>query len=102
MQPGFSPNFMQILKRKVETLREQDKLCSIVFDEMVIKSELCYDQRHDCIEGVENMGHLGRTKHVASSALVFMARGISSPWKLIPRAWYGMQHGMVCIMALID
>ena len=54
----------------------------IVFDEMNLKCGVSYDQQNDCMEGIEDLGPiLGKHRYFASSATVFMARGLRSKWK---------------------
>ncbi|KAL4127222.1 hypothetical protein QTP88_011412 [Uroleucon formosanum] len=70
----------------------------VCFDEISIKECLEFSKHYDFIKGFENFGHLGRSSNVANTSLVFMARGIFSPWK-IPIAYYlvrsAVKHGML-------
>lgn len=54
---------------------------------MAIKKHLEYSKKLDIIEGLEDLGPLGRKPKHATHALVFMARGIYSSWK-IPIAYF--------------
>ena len=58
-----------------------DCQCAVTFDDISLKSALSYNPQHDVIEGFENFGELGQSKYMATHALVFMARGLSSKWK---------------------
>lgn len=52
-----------------------DRQCSLVFDEISLKSELTYNKYFDRIIGFTENGHVG------TYALVFMVRGLNSKWK---------------------
>lgn len=80
--PGFNKIFMTHLKKKIEFKEYKEKACSIFFDEISIKEFLEYSKDFDFIEGYEDLGRFGRTCNTANSCLVFMARGIYSPWKI--------------------
>ena len=79
--PRFHEQVLQTIKYRVQSMAESEKDCVLCFDEMSIKSGRSYDAEHDCLEGVEDFCHLGRSKTLASHALVFMVRGISVTWK---------------------
>ena len=81
MAPGFHEQVFTTLKHKVAAMSELDKYCAIVFDEMAIKSEMCYSSKTDSVEGLEDFGILGRTKYVANSVVVFSIRGLKNKWK---------------------
>ena len=67
-------------------MNEVNRLCTISFDEISIKANLYYDSAIDEVVGLEDDGeHKGNL--VASSALVFMVRGIVENWKQ-PVAYY--------------
>ena len=77
--PGFNEKIMKVLSDKVSSLK-YGKLCSVVFDEMVLKEGLSYNEEKDYVEGVEDFGDQ-RTHFVANHATVFMVRGLCQPWK---------------------
>ncbi|KAF0749006.1 Uncharacterized protein FWK35_00022236 [Aphis craccivora] len=85
--PGYNSNLFNQIKLKTETLTANEKYCIVAFDEMKIKTVLEYSKPLDLVEGFEDLGHLGRTNKPASQALVFMARGLYSNWKL-PVAYF--------------
>ena len=70
----------KMLTKRVKMLSKREKMCSLLFDEMSIKKALRYDPSSDTVEGYENFGTAGSNK-IASHALVFMARGMTSNWK---------------------
>ena len=87
IRPGVSEQFLETFKLRVKSMSEQSKLCAIVFDEMSLKENVNYDIHADQIEGLEDLGHLGRSRYVANHAIVFMARGLVEKWKQ-PFAYY--------------
>ncbi|KAF0722620.1 Uncharacterized protein FWK35_00027879, partial [Aphis craccivora] len=54
---------------------------------MSIKKYLEYSKYLDVVEGYEDLGHKERKDKLASQALVFIARGLYSKWKL-PLAYF--------------
>lgn len=61
---------------------QNSELCSVVFDEMVIKEAVEYNRERDEVEGLEDFGLSGgRTKLVANHATVFLVRGLMANWK---------------------
>lgn len=91
--PGFSKLFFSHLQKKFESSDYKEKACSVCFDEMYIKEFVEYSKEFDFIEGFEDIGHYGRTNKSANCVLVFMARGIYSPWK-IPIAYFLSHSGV--------
>ena len=81
LSPGFNDKVFDALRLKVASMPEIDCQCAVTFDEISLKSALAYNSQRDVIEGFENFGELGQTKYMATHALVFMARGLSSKWK---------------------
>ena len=64
----------------METLEDQQKLCVVTLDEISLKSNLKCQSNSDELVGLEDYGHLGKTKNKANHALVFMLRGIQVKW----------------------
>ena len=62
-------------------MNEASKLCSISTDEISLKTCLLYDSAKDEVVGVEDFGDGKRSERLATSAVVFMARGITGNWK---------------------
>jgi DNA transposase THAP9 len=81
-EPGFNNELFCALQHKVESFSVRDKVCALLIDEMSLKSGLLYDPATDMIIGYEDYGEgIGRYNKVATSALVFMLRGLASNWK---------------------
>ena len=49
---GFSDNFFRMLQKKAETMKESHRHCVVMFDEMSLKKELCYNKATDSVDGV--------------------------------------------------
>ena len=78
---GFTEKSIFVLKQRIQVLSESAKICTLIMDEMSLKSHLFYDISSDSIIGFESFGE-GKTSNLgANSALVLMARGILSNWK---------------------
>lgn len=92
--PGFSPVLFHQIKVKASTMSTMEKMCVVCVDEMAIKECLEYSPLLDLIEGYEDLGVcLGRTNKTAKKALVFMARGMYSKWKL-PLGYFLSNKGL--------
>lgn len=78
---GISQGALNIIKKKVESMSDDEKLCTLCMDEISLKNNLYYDISNDKIIGLEDFGSGTRTNKVANSALVFLLRSISGKWK---------------------
>ncbi|KAK9728642.1 THAP domain [Popillia japonica] len=81
-RPGIGKQILKFIKLKVDTMSLKTKECVLLFDEMAIKQCLEFSKNKGIIEGLEDLGELGRKPYLAKQALVFMVRGIYSNWKL--------------------
>jgi hypothetical protein len=80
--PGLNEQVLHALSFRVNELNTRDRVCALLIDEISIKSNLCYDRQMDVVVGYEDLGgYGGRTKLIATNALVFMVRGLASNWK---------------------
>jgi Transposase protein. len=70
-----------ILKDNVQTLSDKDHVCYLMFDTMLIRARLHFNQKIDCIEGFEDLESHGRTSNIANHAPVFMLHGLRKKWK---------------------
>ena len=89
--PGFNTNVFETLGKTVEKMDIMARLTSISFDEMSLAELLSYNVQTDECEGLEDFGPWGKTDRRANTALVFMARGITSHWK--QPIGYFLSHG---------
>lgn len=81
-RPGFNSGLFRQLKKKCESMSQDELYCTLIFDEMKIKNYLEYSKFLDCVEGYEDLGPKGRTNKLAGQAMVFMIRGLYSSWKM--------------------
>lgn len=86
IHPGPVNFFNQDLKKQVRSMKERDKVCLLMWDEMLLQLHMDYDGTKKHILGFEDFGKKRRARF-ADHALVFMLRGIQSGWKL-PLAYY--------------
>ncbi len=80
--PGMNEYILEALRLKTAGMLSQDKVVSLVIDEMSIRQGLSYDPGRDVIEGVAH-----GSNQLANHAIVFMVRGLSRKWKQ-PLAYY--------------
>jgi hypothetical protein len=85
-KPGLNAEALGVIEKKVNTMSEASRLCTIALDEISIKANLYYDSKKDEIIGLEDDGD-EKTDLVATSALVFMVHGVTENWKQ-PIAYY--------------
>ncbi|XP_048487715.1 uncharacterized protein LOC125491003 [Plutella xylostella] len=82
LEPGIDPNIITHLKSNAEKLKEDDKICVILFDEIALKRRLIYNISADKIDGYVDLGNEGgRSAKIADHALVFMLQGIRKKMK---------------------
>ncbi|KAJ4425383.1 hypothetical protein ANN_27998 [Periplaneta americana] len=84
---GINANVFKALKDTVQKMSDEDRVCSLLFDEMSIRENLHYNRKLDRIDGFEDHGSGVRTDLRANHALVFMVRGLREKWKQ-PVAYY--------------
>lgn len=77
---GLDKTFLKVLCANVQKLKEKDKFCALLFDEVSLDVQLHFDNSAGEIIGFEDNG-LGRTQNFADHALVFMVKGITKKYK---------------------
>ncbi|KAL4135438.1 hypothetical protein QTP88_007047 [Uroleucon formosanum] len=78
-KPGLNANILKQLTLKFGSMSDEEKYCTLVFDEMKIKKFLEYSKYLDVVEGYEDLG----TKRCSNAlAMVFLIRGMYSSWKM--------------------
>jgi hypothetical protein len=98
-QTGINTHVFKKLRETIQTMPDKDHVCCLMFDEMSIGENLCFNQELGCIEGFEDLGSQGRTSNIANRALVFMLRGLRQKWKQ-PVAYY-LTHGSTSVETLV-
>ena len=76
---GFPDSIFQLLEVKSGALPANDRHCVITFDEMSLKTELCYDRASDSVTGLVELPE--KRLKPCNQALVFMVKGVSIKWK---------------------
>ena len=85
--PGIQHDVLGWLKMKMETNSECDKLCVLLVDEMQLRTRIEFDKGLQQIVGYVSPETIPAgsaqvaEKDIASHALVFMLRGLTSSWK---------------------
>lgn len=78
IKPGFSDSIFSALQSRIEQLPDDEKLCGLKWDELSIKSLEEYSKFCDVIEGLVDLGPLGRRKEIATNALVLSLDSINA------------------------
>jgi len=86
IHPGPNNFINKYLKKKVKLMKERDKVCLLMWDEMLLQPHVDYDAKKKHILGFEDFGNKRRARF-ADHVLVFMIRGVQSGWKF-PLAYY--------------
>lgn len=90
---GINYAIFEQLKEAVKKIKDLDKYCTIIFDEITIDPSLTYNTKADLIMGFQDNGTGQKIPVFADKAMVFMARGIHKKWKQ-PLAYYFSAGGM--------
>ena len=81
VEPGLNNSIFDGLEERVKGMNDDEKVCTLMFDEMSIKREFFYDQKRDTVGGREDYGIFGNSKAPAGQALTFMIKSIRGGWK---------------------
>lgn len=79
-ETGISSNLMTFIKNAVSSMDDSEKYVILSWDEMSVQSHLDFAEIKDYIDGFSDVNGI-RTSKFARHALVFMVRGIKSPFK---------------------
>lgn len=80
IKTGLDETFLKVLGENIKQLKNKDKCCVILFDEVSLEAQLHYDHNVGYIMEFEDNG-LGRTQNFADHSLVFMIKGITKKYK---------------------
>ncbi len=75
-QEGLCPNLLKMLSMRVGRLKNIDRICVLIGDEITLKESLDYSPTDDKVYGFDN-----EDKICLKAANVFMAAGLKSRWK---------------------
>lgn len=83
MMPGFCDFIFSKLQEKIAKLPAEERMCALKWDEMSIKSYEEYSLRLDEVEGLVDLGPLGRKNERAKCVFVFCLDSINArhPWR---------------------
>lgn len=79
-EAGINQNLLNFVKKCVKNFSENDKLCTVIWDEISIHSHLDFLTTKGYIDGFVDLGDK-RLNEFATHILVFMVRGINKPFK---------------------
>ena len=89
MAPGILTDLMELLHQKTETMTDDDKDCVLIVDEVQLNVKVEYDKGLKKLVGFVSpqFQPAKATNELAEHALVFMVKGIRTPYKQTV-AWY--------------
>lgn len=90
---GINSAIFEQLKETVQKIKDLDKYCTIIFDEITVDPSLTYNMKCDLIMGFQDNGTGQNVPVFADKAMVFMARGIHKKLKQ-PLAYYFSAGGI--------
>lgn len=94
MEPGYNEGLVNLLEKSLLKKSELEKTVVLLFDEIMISSELAYNEKRDMIMGLEDLAECwGRTPELANQALVLMINGIFMHYKQTV-GYYFSKNGM--------
>lgn len=79
IKPGLDGDAFTCLSKRMENLKQQDKLCVLIFDEVIVKPSVNYNKQEDCLEGFQQIGN-DKTRLIGNNANVFMVKGVTGEW----------------------
>ncbi|CAH2989328.1 unnamed protein product [Chilo suppressalis] len=80
LRPGLNKNIFAQLKKKAQSMKVEEKLCVLLFDEISLKAHLSFNQKKDKVTGFVDDGYK-RQPEIADHAQVFMVRGLLKNYK---------------------
>lgn len=87
LKPGINKHLFESLKEMAQKQTDEENISLLLFDEMSIRKHFHYNCKLDQIQGFQDHGNHGRSKQIATKALVFMLTGLRRKWKQ-PIAFY--------------
>ena len=72
---------MNFISSRVKSMNENEKLCILSCEEISLKTHLDYCTNKDLLIGLKGYSDGEKTNFLATSAIVFMSRGICGNWK---------------------
>ncbi|XP_049309268.1 uncharacterized protein LOC125777762 [Bactrocera dorsalis] len=81
--PGFDANVISNLGKIAKNMSVLERNCVLLFDEIIIKSDLTYNRVRDIIDGFVDHGEGHREMKIGNKCCFFMVKGLSSSWKYV-------------------
>lgn len=83
IKPGFCDVIFQKLKEKMAQIPEEERVCALKWDEMAIKKYEEYSSKLDEIEGLVDLGPLGKQTERSTCVFVFCLDSLNArhPWR---------------------
>lgn len=83
IRPGFCDFIFEKLKEKISRLPMEERVCALKWDEMYIKSYEEYSSKFDEIEGLVDLGPLGKSLARAKCVFAFCLDSLNArhPWR---------------------
>lgn len=86
ISPDINKPVFQNMKINVSKMSHDERLCTLIFDEMHINPQIHFDAQNDTLKGLDSFGN----KKIADHVLTFMVRGVKKQFKQ-PLAFYFSQ-----------
>lgn len=80
LRPGINDHLFKQLKKRVDKMKQDDKMCLLLFDEMAISPHFDYNKKRDTITGFVCDGNTTK-RTIADHVMVFMIRGVIRNYK---------------------
>lgn len=71
---GINKPIIKNLKIKVSNMSQDERLCTLIFDEMHINPQIHYDAQNDILKEFDSFGN----KKIVDHVLTFMVRGVKN------------------------
>lgn len=78
--PGFNSRVLDLIKVNISKMDSNSREAVLIFDGMIIRKDLKFNQVEDQIEGLVDFGDHRENKY-GNQVLVFMIRGLIKSWK---------------------
>ncbi len=79
-QEGFCENMFKMLKYRVQKLKEDERMCTMMMDEITLKAGVDYDAANDKVLGIKAANAQGKNVFL-KGALLFVVSGLKSHWR---------------------
>lgn len=80
IRPGINKKIFTQLKKRTQNMKDSEKLCMVLFDEISLTPHFDHNRKRDSISGFITNG-TDTKRNIADHALVFMLRGVIKNYK---------------------